>query len=143
MHPTSEETCPAPTFPCDLSQLSVKMSSRVSGPLKRCLPTLSDAYGADPYGVEDVLQSVSTTEAMLYANMARVKVDFKGPAEFLTLVDRSIDSLLTEIPADALEAGKARFDACDLTVAPEAPGELECRLARAVDTNARPKGGMG
>lgn len=37
-----EETCPAPVFPCDLSQLSVKASTRVSGPLKRALPTLSE-----------------------------------------------------------------------------------------------------
>lgn len=40
-----KETCPAPVFPCDLSQLSVKTSTRVSGPLKRSLPTLSEAYG--------------------------------------------------------------------------------------------------
>ena len=49
-----KDTCPAPTFPCDLSQPSVKISSRVSGPLKRSLPTLSEAYGADPYAVQDL-----------------------------------------------------------------------------------------
>ena len=43
-----KDTCPAPTFPCDLSQALNKTSTRVSGPLARSLPTLSDAYGADP-----------------------------------------------------------------------------------------------
>lgn len=138
-----ENTCPAPTFPCDLSQLSVKTSTRVSGPLKRSLPALSEAYGADPYAVQDILQSTSTCEAMLYANNARVKVDFKGPATFLNLVDDSIAALLTEIPEDALAAGKARFEACDLTVDPTAEGDLECRLGRAVASGARPTGGIG
>lgn len=138
-----EDTCPAPTFPCDLSQLSVKTSTRVSGPLKRSLPALSEAYGADPYAVQDILQSTSTCEAMLYANNARVKVDFKGPATFLNLVDDSIAALLTEIPEDALAAGKARFEACDLTVDPTAEGDLECRLGRAVASGARPTGGIG
>ena len=32
-------TCPAPTFPCDLSQLNTKASTRISGPLARALPT--------------------------------------------------------------------------------------------------------
>ena len=138
-----KDTCPAPTFPCDLSQLSIKCSSRVSGPLKRSLPTISEAYGADPYAADDIIQSVSTSEAMLYANMARVKVDWKGPAEFLTLVKGSIDSFLGDLPPEALEEGKARLGACDLSVAPEAPGELECRLARALASGARPVGGMG
>ena len=138
-----EDTCPAPTFPCDLSQLSVKTSTRVSGPLKRSLPALSEAYGADPYAVQDILQSTSTCEAMLYANNARVKVDFKGPATFLNLVDDSVAALLTEIPEDALAAGKARFEACDLTVDPTAEGDLECRLGRAVASGARPTGGIG
>ena len=138
-----EDTCPAPVFPCDLSQLSTKTSTRISGPLKRCLPTLSETYGADPYAVQDILQSTSTCEAMLYANNARVKVDFKGPATFLNLVDDSIAALLTEIPEDALAAGKARFEACDLTVDPTAEGDLECRLGRAVASGARPTGGIG
>jgi hypothetical protein len=138
-----EETCPAPVFPCDLSQLSVKASTRVSGPLKRALPTLSEAYGADPYAVQDIIQSVSTCEAMLYANNARVKVDFKGPATFFNLVDDSIEALLRECPEEAVAAGRARFDACDLSVAPEAEGDIECRLARAISSGARPKGGMG
>ena len=80
---------------------------------------------------------------MLYANNARVKVDFKGPATFLNLVDDSIAALLTEIPEDALAAGKARFEACDLTVDPTAEGDLECRLGRAVASGARPTGGIG
>lgn len=106
-------------------------------------PSSSTHAGADPYTVQDILQSVSTCEAMLYANMARVKVDFKGPATFLNLVEDTVASFLQDIPAEALEAGKARFDACDLTIAPEAPGEIECRLARAVASGARPTGGMG
>jgi len=47
------DTCEAPVFACDLSQLNVKTSSRVSGPLRRALPTLSEVYGADPYAVDD------------------------------------------------------------------------------------------
>ena len=47
------DTCEAPVFDCDLSQLNVKTSSRVSGPLRRALPTLTDVYGADPYAVDD------------------------------------------------------------------------------------------
>jgi hypothetical protein len=136
-------TCPAPTFPCDLSQPSVKISSRVSGPLKRSLPTLSEAYGADPYAVQDILQSVSTSEAMLYANMARVKVDFKGPVTFLDLVDSTIAAFLEELPEDARNAGRERWEACDLTVDPTEPGDLECRMGRAVASGARPTGGMG
>ena len=34
-------TCPAPTFPCDLSQLNTKASTRISGPLARALPACS------------------------------------------------------------------------------------------------------
>jgi len=138
-----ETSCPAPTFPCDLSQPSVKISSRVSGPLKRSLPTLSEAYGADPYAVQDILQSVSTSEAMLYANMARVKVDFKGPVTFLDLVDSTIAAFLEELPEDARNAGRERWEACDLTVDPTEPGDLECRMGRAVASGARPTGGMG
>ena len=133
-----KESCPAPVFPCDLSQLSVKTSTRVSGPLRRSLPTLSEAYGvwllsvvvvvvvvvvvllfilslsrlsprdsppphmhphstptlhtnrhigrytstttgADPYMVQDILQSVSTCEAMEMANGARVKAGLSAP----------------------------------------------------------------
>ena len=57
-----KDSCPAPVFPCDLSQALTKTSTRVSGPLARSLPTLSDAYGADPYAVQDIIQSVTTTE---------------------------------------------------------------------------------
>jgi len=61
------ETCEAPVFACDLSQLNVKTGSRVSGPLKRSLPTLSEAYGVDPYTTGDILQNVSTLEAIFSA----------------------------------------------------------------------------
>ena len=117
-----------PTFPCDLSQPSVKISSRVSGPLKRSLPTLSEAYGVDPYAVQDILQSVSTSEAMLYANMARVKVDFKGPVTPDPPTPPS--PFLEELPEDARNAGRSG-EACDLTVDPTEPGDLECRMGRA------------
>eukprot|EP00227_Mantoniella_beaufortii_P009257 CAMPEP_0197589290 /NCGR_PEP_ID=MMETSP1326-20131121/10282_1 /TAXON_ID=1155430 /ORGANISM="Genus nov. species nov., Strain RCC2288" /LENGTH=271 /DNA_ID=CAMNT_0043154207 /DNA_START=53 /DNA_END=868 /DNA_ORIENTATION=- len=137
-----EVSCPAPVFPCDLSQISTKTATRVSGPLKRSLPTLSEAYGADPYAVQDIIQSVSTTEAMLMANNARVKVDWKGPTTFLNLVNDSIDALLADVSPDAVAGGQARFDACDMTVDPKAPGDLECRLARAVASGARPMGGI-
>ena len=56
------DTCEAPVFDCDLSQLNVKTSSRVSGPLRRALPTLTDVYGADPYAVDDGA-CVKTSEA--------------------------------------------------------------------------------
>lgn len=137
-----KDTCPAPTFPCDLSQALNKTSTRVSGPLARSLPTLSDAYGADPYAVQDIIQSVSTSEAMLKANNARVKVDFDGPAEYLALVDTSITNLLNDLSPDVVEAGRKRYDSCDLSVPPEANGDLECRLARAVFAGAR-SGGIG
>ena len=57
-------TCEAPVFACDLSQLNVKTSSRVSGPLRRSLPTFSEVYGVDPYASGDILQNVSTLEAI-------------------------------------------------------------------------------
>jgi hypothetical protein len=136
-------TCPAPTFPCDLSQLNTKASTRVSGPLARALPTLTEAYGADPYAVQDILQSVTQTESMLKSNNARVKVDFEGPRTFLELVDSSIVAFLEEVPAEKVAEGKALFDACDLDVDATAPGSLECRLGRAVAQNARPSGGIG
>ena len=136
-------TCPAPTFPCDLSQLNTKASTRISGPLARALPTLSEAYGADPYAVQDILQSVTQTESMLKSNNARVKVDFEGPRTFLELVDSSIVAFLEEVPADKVAEGKSLFDACDLDVDATAPGSLECRLGRAVAQNARPSGGIG
>jgi hypothetical protein len=138
-----ETSCPAPTFPCDLSQPSVKISSRVSGPLKRSLPTLSEAYGADPYAVQDILQSVTQTESMLKSNNARVKVDFEGPKTYLELVDSSIVAFLEEVPAEKVAEGKALYDACDLNVDATSPGSLECRLGRAVAQNARPSGGIG
>ena len=93
--------------------------------------------------MQDIIQSVSTCEAMLYANNARVKVDFKGPTTFFNLVDDSIEALLRECPEEAVAAGRARYAACDRSVAPEAEGEIECRLARAISSGARPKGGMG
>ena len=136
-------TCPAPTFPCDLSQLNTKASTRISGPLARALPTLSEAYGADPYAVQDILQSVTQTESMLKSNNARVKVDFEGPKTFLELVDSSIAAFLEEVPAEKVAEGKTLFDACDLDVDATAPGSLECRLSRAVAQNARPSGGIG
>ena len=136
-------TCPAPTFPCDLSQLNTKASTRISGPLARALPTLSEAYGADPYAVQDILQSVTQTESMLKSNNARVKVDFEGPRTFLELVDSSIVAFLEEVPADKVAEGKSLFDACDLDVDATAPGSLECGLGRAVAQNARPSGGIG
>lgn len=135
-----KDSCPAPVFPCDLSQALTKTSTRVSGPLARSLPTLSDAYGADPYAVQDIIQSVTTTEAMLKANNARVKVNFDDPVEYLDLVNRSINDLLNDLSPDAVEAGRKRYDSCDLSVPPEAAGELECRLARAVSSGARSGG---
>ena len=136
-------TCPAPTFPCDLSQLNTKASTRISGPLARALPTLSEAYGADPYAVQDILQSVTQTESMLKSNNARVKVDFEGPKTYLELVDSSIVAFLEEVPAEKVAEGKALYDACDLNVDATVPGSLECRLGRAVAQNARPSGGIG
>ena len=55
----------------------------------------------------------------------------------------AIDTFFQDIPPEAFEEGKARLAMCDLSVAPEAPGDLECRLARALAVNARPSGGMG
>ena len=137
------ETCPAPVFPCDLSQLSSKASTRVSGPLKRSLPALTEAFGCDPYAVQDIVQSVSTTEAMLMANNARVKVDFKSPTTYFELVDASIVAFLEEVPPEKLAQGKALYDACDFSVDAKAEGSLECRLGRAVAQNTRPAGGIG
>jgi len=136
------DTCEAPVFACDLSQLNVKTSSRVSGPLRRSLPTLSEMYGADPYAVDSVLQNVSTLEAIFKANNARVKVDFKGGPEMIGLIDRGLEELYGDLPADALAAGRAIFEACDLTVDATAEGDLECRIARAVSQNKRPSGGQ-
>ena len=62
-------TCEAPVFACDLSQLNVKTGSRVSGPLRRSLPTLSEVYGVDPYASGDILQNVSTLEAIFSASL--------------------------------------------------------------------------
>mmetsp|Transcript_17103 Transcript_17103/g.55943 ORF Transcript_17103/g.55943 Transcript_17103/m.55943 type:complete len:241 (-) Transcript_17103:149-871(-) len=137
------KSCPAPTFPCDLSRLTVKASSRVSGPLKRSLPTLTEKLEADPYAAEATLQSVASAEAILYSNNARVKVDWKGPVANLALAETDLSEVLIGLPAEAVDKAKARFDACDLTVAPEAPGELTCRLRRAVVSGARPAGGIG
>ena len=67
---------------------------------------------------------------MLKANNARVKVDFDGPAEYLALVDTSINNLLNDLSPDVVEAGR-RYDSCDLSVPPGGCSDLECRLARA------------
>ena len=136
------ETCPAPVFPCDLSQLSTKTSTRVSGPLKRALPALTEAYGADPYAVQDIIQSVSTTEAMFMANNARVNVDFKSPAGYLNLVETTIDEFLEQVPPEKVQEGKLLYESCDLSIDPREPGSLECRLGRAVFSKARPTGGV-
>ena len=136
------DTCEAPVFACDLSQLNVKTSSRVSGPLRRSLPTLSEMYGADPYAVDSVLQNVSTLEAIFKANNARVKVDFKGGPEMIGLINQGLEELYNDLPADALAAGRAVFEACDLAVDATAEGDLECRIARAVSQNKRPSGGQ-
>lgn len=136
------DTCEAPVFACDLSQLNVKTSSRVSGPLRRALPTLSEQYGVDPYAVDAIFQNVSTLEAIFKANNARVKVDFKGGPEMIGLIQSGLNELFGDLPPDALEAGKKILDSCDLTVDATAEGDVECRIARAVAQNKRPTGGQ-
>lgn len=136
------DTCEAPVFACDLSQLNVKTSSRVSGPLRRSLPTLAEMYGIDPYAVDGVLQNVSTLEAIFKANNARVKVDFKGGPEMIGLINAGLDAIYQDLPADALAKGQAILDACDTTIDATAEGDLECRIIRAVVQNKRPTGGQ-
>lgn len=136
------DTCEAPVFACDLSQLNVKTSSRVSGPLRRALPTLSEQYGVDPYAVDAIFQNVSTLEAIFKANNARVKVDFKGGPEMIGLIQSGLNELFGDLPPDAFEAGKKILDSCDLTVDATAEGDVECRIARAVAQNKRPTGGQ-
>ena len=67
---------------------------------------MSEAYGADPYAVQDILQSVTQTESMLKSNNARVKVDFEGPKTYLELVDPSIVAFLEEVPAEKVAEGE-------------------------------------
>jgi hypothetical protein len=136
------DTCEAPVFACDLSQLNVKTSSRVSGPLRRALPTLSEQYGVDPYAVDAIFQNVSTLEAIFKANNARVKVDFKGGPEMIGLIQSGLNELFGDLPPDAFEAGKKILDSCDLKVDATAEGDVECRIARAVAQNKRPTGGQ-
>ena len=134
-----KDTCPAPTFPCDLSQALNKTSTRVSGPAGGSLPTLSDAYGADPYAVQDIIQSVSTSEAMLKANNARVKVDFDGPAEYLAFVDTSHHQ-----PAERSVPGRGggwEEEECDSSICRCRPGRWRPRVqARAGGVR---RGGVG
>jgi hypothetical protein len=137
-----KNTCEAPVFACDLSQLNVKTSSRVSGPLRRSLPTLSEQYGVDPYAVDAVFQNVSTLEAIFKANNARVKVDFKGGPEMIGLIQSGLNDIWNDLPADVFAAGKAIIDGCDLSVDATAEGDVECRIARAVAQNKRPSGGQ-
>lgn len=125
--------CPAPTFPCDLAVVSKKAGSRLSGPLKRTLTTLVEVYEIDPSVTEDALQNVELAQGILYQNNARVQVDFKTPVQFLELAGGNLAEAFSQVPADALEQAVARYDACDMTVAPEAPGALECRIRRAVE----------
>ena len=137
-----KETCEAPVFACDLSQLNVKTSSRVSGPLRRSLPALSEVYGIDPYAVDGVLQNVSTLEAIFKANNARVKVDFKGGPEMIGLIDSGLEAIYQDLPPEALAKGTEILESCDLTVDATVEGTLECRISRAVAQNKRPSGGQ-
>ena len=88
------------------------------------------------------MRSVSTLEAIFKANNARVKVDFKGGPEMINLIERGLGDLFRDLPPDAVEAGRAILDGCDLTVNAAADGDLECRIARAVAQKARPTGGQ-
>lgn len=85
---------------------------------------------------------MSTLEAIFKANNARVKVDFKGGPEMIGLIERGLDDLFRDLPQDAVEAGRAILDGCDLTVNAAADGDLECRITRAVAQKARPTGGQ-
>jgi len=76
------------------------------------------------------------------SNNARVKVDFKGGPEMIGLIDRGIGEMLNDLPPDALAAGQAVFDACDVTVDATEDATLECRIIRAVTQNKRPSGGQ-
>ena len=96
---------PAPTFPCDLSQLNTKASTRIQ-PALGARAADSVRGRADPYAVQDILQSVTQTESMLKSNNARVKVDFEGPKTYLELVDTSIVAFLEEVPAEKVAEGK-------------------------------------
>ena len=112
--------------------------------MARALPTLSEAYGADPYAVQDILQAVTQTESMLKSNNARVKVDFEGPKTYLELVVPPSSAFLEEVPAEKVAEGKALYDACDLNVDATSPGEPGViDSAGAVAQNARPSGGSG
>ena len=131
-----KDLCPAPTFPCDLGIVSKKASRRVSGPLKQSLLTLID-LGADFGTVEEAGQSIELAEGVLYQNNARVSVDFDTPPKFLALADSQLQEIFESVPPELLEAAKAAYDACDMTVPPEAPGSLECRIRRAVEADAQ------
>jgi len=76
------------------------------------------------------------------SNNARVKVDFKGGPEMIGLIDRGLTDLFNDLPPDAFAAGKAVFDACDLSVDAAEEADLECRIIRAVAQNKRPSGGQ-
>ena len=65
---------------------------------------------------------MSTLEAIFKANNARVKVDFKGGPEMINLIERGLDDLFRDLPPDAVEAGRAILDGCDLTVNAAADG---------------------
>lgn len=132
------EACPAPTFPCDLSLLSKAASNRISGPLKQAVPTVIEAYEADAGNGDEVQQTMGYVESILYANNARVKVDFKGPVQFLDIAQKQLQEFLEDVPEEERIQAKERLDSCDRSVPPEAPGPVECRLIRAIESNARP-----
>ena len=58
------------------------------------------------------------------------------------LINQGLEELYNDLPADALAAGRAVFEACDLAVDATAEGDFECRIARAVSQNKRPSGGQ-
>jgi len=132
------DTCPAPTYPCDLSVLLKKSISRVSGPLGRSIPTLTKEYGADPYTADDTLRAVTQVEAIFKDNNARVKVDLKSPIVNIEVIKSSLAQFLGDIPDSDIAAAQKRVDACDLTVPSTEPGPVECRLVRAVAQKAIP-----
>eukprot|EP00854_Cymbomonas_tetramitiformis_P005404 gene5404-6555_t len=113
--------CPAPTFSCDMSQLLKKASGRVSGPLGRTIPTLVEELDSDPYTADDAVQAVLQAEAMLKSNNARIKVDWTGPVEMLTLANGSLEDILADIEPEDLKEAEDRVAACDETVDPRQP----------------------
>lgn len=125
-------TCPAPTFPCDLSILLKKSITRISGPLGRSFPAVVEKYGGDNYIADDVLREILGSEGLLKDNNARVKVDYKGPVANMKLAETSLAEFLKDIPPEALEKAQKDLDACDKTVSAKEPGPLYCRLVRAI-----------